>query len=195
MATRLKEVEPEQSLIQPGRALGYSITANLGDDRQIVVQCFADNDDPLKVIHQQLDKAMAVVDRQKAKYKKIEVEKNVEEMERTLRRLKADLNEAEVAFERKLKEIDGQLLDVVKARDEAQQRFNESGRAAPVGADKGRIPALKAEGERLNGEREKALEERKLGREHAATNIKRFEEEIAKARAQIDECVALIEGG
>lgn len=177
----MKEVEPEKGLIAPGRALGYSITANLGDDRQIVVQCFADNDDPLQVIHGQLDKAMSVVDRQKAKYRKIEVEKSVEEMEKNLRRLKADLSAAETDFELQQKARNAAIAEI-------QNAAHARGRAAPVGSEAQRL-------NKLSEEVKRAVEERKFQRQNVATNIKRFEEEIAKAKVQIDECVALIEGG
>ena len=169
----------EQTVQAP--ALGYSITANLGDDRQIVVQCFADSEEELASIHGKIDKAMVVIDRQKAKYKKIEVRKNVDEMEKTLRRLKADLVEAETDWE-------AQQKDRTAAIEAIQNAAQERGRAQPVGADAQRLSKLREEVK-------KAVEERKLARQHAATNITRFEEEIIKANAQIAECDALIGGG
>lgn len=181
MATRLKEVEPEFQPVAPAPALGYSITANLGDDRQIVTQCFADSEEPLASIHAKVDKAMAIIDRQKAKYRKAELQKNVDEMEATLRRLKTDLAASETDYEHRQK-------DTAAAIELIQSDAYQRGRAQPVGGDAQRLKALKAD-------QEKAAEERKLARGHAATNITRFEEEIAKHKSQIEECDALIAGG
>lgn len=165
----------------PTRALGFSIIANLGDDRQLTVQCFSDSEDDLKVIHADVDKAMTVVDRQKAKYKKVEVLKNIDDMEKTLRRQKADLAEAETTYELQQK-------DRLAAIEAIQNAAQERGRAQPVGAEAQRLAKLREEAN-------KAVEERKLVRQHAATNITRFDEEIAKAKAQVAECDALIDGG
>ena len=57
----------------PASALGYSILANLGDEKQLTVQCFVDSEEPLADIHSKLDKAMAIVDRLKAKNRRVDL--------------------------------------------------------------------------------------------------------------------------
>ena len=176
------------------QALGYSITSNLGDDRQIVLQCFVGEDTPITEIHRRVDKAMAVADRQKAKYSKIELLKDLDKMEKTLRNLKNDMVEAEKNFERSQIEFDQKLSDCLKSGSDIMADAVESGRTSPVGANAQRHKALNSEMHRLNAEKQKSVEERKVIREQMAQGIIRYEEEIAIRRNQIAECDVLIGG-
>jgi hypothetical protein len=46
-------------------AIGYSIVANLGGDRQITVQCFVDEGEEDKAVNARFDRVMTFIDRQR----------------------------------------------------------------------------------------------------------------------------------
>jgi chromosome segregation ATPase len=177
-------------------ALGYSILANLGDEKQLTVQCFADSEEPLTSIHEKVDKAMAVVDRQKAKYKARDLRAEVAKMERTLRQLEGDLARLEADFETNQQALDSRAAECIKSIAALQDEAHSRGRAQPVGANKASERALQQEIEHLKEQKAKAAAERAQARANTAVNIGRYRDEIDKANEQIAECEALIgEGG
>lgn len=179
----------------PAPALGYSILANLGDEKQITVQCFADSEEDITSIHSKVDKAMAVVDRQKAKYRRADLLKQVDEMETTQRRQKDDLARLESEFEASQEKINDRIAELQKECEDIQAAAYGRGRAGPVGQDKASSNAKQREIGQLLEQRNKAAAERAQARENIAVNIGRFDEEIAKAKAKIVECDELIGGG
>lgn len=71
-------------------ALGFSITANLGDNRQIVVQSFVPLDADARDIDHLLDKVMGRLDRQKARYELDALAEEIETQSQTLRQYEGD---------------------------------------------------------------------------------------------------------
>jgi hypothetical protein len=67
-----------------GPAIGYSIIANLGEKRQMTVQYFVDGDEPLSVIHANVDRTLAVLDRQIARYEIGDLKKELADLQKTL---------------------------------------------------------------------------------------------------------------
>jgi chromosome segregation ATPase len=183
----------EETVAAP--ALGYSILANLGDEKQLTVQCFADSEEDIASIHSKVDKAMAVVDRQKAKYKARDLRSEVAKMERTLRQLEDDLARLETDFEANQEAIDRRIAECGEGVSKLQSEAHARGRAQPVGADKAAERALRQEAETLNEQKNKAIAERAQARANTAVNIGRYREEIDKANEHIAECEALIGDG
>ena len=186
------EPGPAPAVVAP--ALGYSILANLGDEKQLTVQCFVDSEAPLASIHTQIDKAMAVIDRQKAKYRKRDLTKELDKMEATLRQLHEDLARLEGEFEKNQKAFDEAIGGAVKAQSDIVNAAYGRGRSTPVGQDAARVNALKREVEQLNEQKAKATAERDQARQNTAVTISRYEEEISRAKEQIAECDELIDG-
>jgi chromosome segregation ATPase len=180
----------------PAPALGYSILANLGDEKQLTVQCFVDSEEPLESIHRKLDRAMAVVDRQKARYKIKDLRKELEQTEDGLARLEEDLNRLEASFEQSQRAFDERIGANLKAMGRVQDDAVARGRAKPVGADAATMTNLKKENEDIVSAKAKAEADRKQARDNIAVSIDRFTNSIAKHKEQIAECEALIaEGG
>ena len=188
--------EDEVSAEAPAPALGYSILANLGDEKQLTVQCFVDSEEPLASIHRKVDRAMAVVDRQRAKYRLKDLYKELAQTEEGLGRLEDDLNRLEFAFEQNQKASDQRIADNLKRMGVVQDAALARGRAKPVGADAATLTNLKKENEEIVAGKAKAEAERKQARDNIAVSIQRFNDSIAKHKEQIAECEALIaEGG
>lgn len=176
-------------------ALGYSILANLGDEKQITVQCFADSEEDLPSIHAKIDKAMAVIDRQKSFYRKRDLVKEVEKMDRTRRQLHEDLARLESDFEKNQEAINSAIAANVQRTASLLDAANAKGRAKPVGADAAAVNAIRRENEQLSEQKAKAAADRQQARDNIAVSIGRYNEEIAKAEEQIAECDAIIGGG
>lgn len=180
----------------PAPALGYSILANLGDEKQLTVQCFVDSEASLGDIHAALDKALVVIDRQKARYKVKDLRVELEKMQRTLGQMEADLGNLETAFEANQKAVDERIADCKARVNEINAAAYGRGREGPVGADKAQVSALTKELAHHAEEKAKAQAERKQARDNTAVTIGRYQEEIARVTAQVAECEALIgEGG
>lgn len=187
------EEETTAPVVAP--ALGYSILANLGDEKQLTVQCFVDSEEPLASIHNKIDKAMAVIDRQKAKYRKADCVKELDKMERTNRQLHEDLARLEGEFEKNQTAFDDAIARAVKTQNDLNEAAYGRGRAGgPVGHEKARVNALKAEVHQLNEQKAKAQADRDQARQNIAVSISRYEEEIGKMKEQIAECEAIIGG-
>jgi len=179
----------------PAPALGYSILANLGDEKQLTVQCFVDSEEPLSSIHVKLDKAMAVVDRQKAKYRLKDLTADLAKTERGLENLQDDLLRLESQFEENKAAIADRVRDLAEKREEIAKAAYGKGRSGPVGHEKQRSEAIKKEIEQLQEQGAKATAEREAARQNIATSIGRYNDEIERLQKQVDECEALIAGG
>lgn len=191
MAAGSGNVEPAE-VAAP--ALGYSILANLGDEKQLTVQCFVDSEEPLSSIHVKLDKAMAVVDRQKAKYRVKDLRKELDKDGRTLRQLEEDLTRVEAQFQQNQEAIDEQIRLAADKREEIAKLAYGKGRSGPVGHDAAHSNALKKQIEQLVADKAKAEAERKQARDNIAVSIVRYNDEIERLKEQVAECEALISG-
>ena len=90
-------------------ALGYSIVANLGDNRQITAQCFVAHDEPLSVVNDHIDKVMRVIDRQRATYQIKELQTELDTLVATKTRAEDDLARVEEHFVADQTRVDVQL--------------------------------------------------------------------------------------
>lgn len=175
-------------------ALGYSILANLGDEKQLTIQCFADSEEPLESIHAKIDRALAVVDRQKARYKIKDLEKEVVDMEGALARSEDDLNSLEAKFVAEQQALDERIVKSQGAIEQLNAEAYGRGRAKPVGQEGAQVNAHKREIESLTEQKGKAAAERDQARHNLAISIGRFHDAIAERNKQIDECRALVDG-
>jgi len=80
---------------QTDTALGFSITANLDGNRQIVVQSFVPLDMPGSEIDAIFDRVMGRIDRQRARYEIDEVQADLDKHVQTLAQFREDLDRLE----------------------------------------------------------------------------------------------------
>jgi len=173
--------------------LGYSIIANLGDDRQLTVQCYAPSDEELPVIHAAVDKAMAVVDRQRAKYKLKDYEAERDKLVKTLRNFEDDLGRCEETFILETEKIDAMLLEFSGKVGKIEAEARDRGRRKPVGAEAAQVNAINGRMKELTAAKEKLVAERNQQRANLATTVGRYREEIEKVEGLIAETLAVLE--
>ena len=175
-------------------ALGYSIVANLGDNRQITAQCFVAHDEPLSVVNDHIDKVMRVIDRQRATYQIKELQTELDTLVATKTRAEDDLARVEEHFVADQTRVDVQLQHLANSDKEIREAALARGRGGPVGGEAARAKAIKAEQTELVELKARAKAERDQARQNLAISIGRYEENIEASKAKIADCRALIEG-
>jgi hypothetical protein len=179
----------------PVPAIGYSIVTNLGGERQMTVQCFVEQDEALEAIAAKVDKVMAVVDRQRARYTIADLKRDLATQQRTLAQAEEDflktdeIHEAnKAAGEARLKELEDEILGI-------ERGAHQAGRKDPVGAARARHATLKGDYKDLLASLAKAEAEKEQYRGNALVSVDRFRKAIELTTEQIAEMQALIDGG
>lgn len=194
MSEHLKDNKSIMEGVKAAPAIGYSVVANLGGDRQFTAQCFVDSDETDDNINRAIDKVFRAVDRQKAKY---DLEKQEAEFEEAARHLRNFLNAVPIA-ETELKHRIAVLKVELQAMQEAEKAVFDEGYNAHVSANrKGAFEPRGALLSRLNGmdadikkkmaEIEAAPKDGAQSREQTMNTIARYQEDIIKRRAYINE--------
>lgn len=183
-------------------ALGYSITANLDGSRQIVVQCFTDSDESLEETHAKIDRAMAVVDRQKARYEIVELLKERGELIDQLAQGAEDLAQVDLNFEKAQASLDIQIGELIKQAEanfnEAYAKHNHSGRTSEfklVGHAKATEERTKAALDQVEGLKKKNEAERDQHRQGFLISQERRQARIIFLNGEITRLEGMIAGG
>lgn len=180
---------------KPAPAIGYSIVANLGGDRQITVQCFVGEDESLTAINERIDRVLTVVDRQKARYEVETIVADIAKHRQTLLQGEEDLarqDEAYEAAQASLKERAGLLHGSIK---DIEASAHANGRGGPAGAAKAQAANAHAEIKTIAGEMMKNTAERDQYRSNAVVSLERFRQAIVDGEARLSKAEALIAGG
>jgi hypothetical protein len=147
--------DPEASYRAPdekGMAAAITVTAQISQNRSIVVQTYLDRDAPVGEFHLVLDKFGEAIERQEAKAHLIEAEDNLALEEKTRRQMLEDLGS-------------------IETRSQANwERSNKRGQWKLTDAEAAQKTT-------------------------AATNVKRFDEAIAKRKGEIAKLQAVIAKG
>lgn len=176
----------------PAPALGYSIVANLGGDRQITVQCFVGEDEPLSTINAKLDRALAVVDRQKARYEIDEIREDLSKHEKTYAQFVEDAERIELDYQQSQKGLNDEIEKLAALHDETRdagyQAHVSSGRRggfAPSGHLKQQLSAINGQKLQLAEARDKNTAERDAAISQLAISKARYEAEIDRLKTKI----------
>lgn len=176
-------------------ALGFSIIANVGDNRQITCQCFVGIEEETPAIHARIDKVQAVIDRQRARYEIKDLLKEREKHAVTLARAEDDFKRVEQTFKDQQDAHDRRLMDIAAQIAEIDETASIRGRVSgPQGADKSRKNALIAERKDIAALKEQQRAERDQHHTNVVISIERFKEALADCDAKIAECRDLIGG-
>lgn len=180
-------------------ALGYSIVANLGGDRQMTVQCFVGEDETDAVVNARMDRAFRVVDRQKARYELVDIREELVKHQDTLAQFLEDKARIDHDMDVRIAHLDVQMNvgnDTYKGlHNEAYEKHTASGRQGsfnPTGATKANLERITQGIEQLKAERDKLVAEKAQANENVSISIRRYEAAIAAAKARIAEREALL---
>lgn len=114
-------------------AIGYSVAANVGGDRQLTFQHFIASDATNAEVNADLDRIMGIVDRQRAVYQMPEVQDELDKLHEEISQYTEDkVTTAEANFHRAQADLDVQIAtlqaDHKKAFEAAYARHTTSGR-------------------------------------------------------------------
>lgn len=182
-------------------AVGVSVTMNLGDNRQIVLQTFFPQEAPLAEKNKVADMLLRVGDRQKARYEIVDLRKELDQHITALARFEDDLASVEERHEKEVAKKNIELLEINEAvANETKSGYEDhvrSGRRdayTPRGHRAANIDKLNSDVKRVAEEKHKLEAERNQAMQGIQKSIIRYKEEIAKYQARIEECTLLIEG-
>jgi hypothetical protein len=184
---------------QPQTAIGYSIIANLGDDRQITVQHFIGDDQDDAAVNATMDRIMGFIDRQKAirkipelRAEKRQVEGQMVQMERDLVAVEADYKAASDARDAQIINLRGKAKAEHDAGYAEHANTGRRGAYKPVGQRAATIDRIEADVQKLveeavkqAGEREVALQNLNANTEMRRVRIAQIDEEIAELEAKV----------
>ena len=176
----------------PAAAIGYSILTNLDGNRQLTMQCFVGEGETDEAINRKLDRAFAVIDRQKARY---DIVNEVEELSKekgTLAQLEEDLARVDADFEKAQAGLKEQASEVLvqrnAAHDEGYAEHSASGRRGtyePRGLALQTIKATDAAARNIEEALHKNLAERDQHRAGVVISIERYNKAINERTARI----------
>jgi len=174
-------------------AIGYSILANLGDDRQVTFQCFVGQDETDDAVNGRLDRIMGFIDRLKARSElpglRAELDKHVS----TLAQMREDKARLDIEFERSQASLDVQAAEIndqiSKTTEAGVEAAKAAGRASfkPQGHVKTNLDRLNAGVKQIAAEKQKNVNEREAALQNYAVTENRYVEEIEKLQAKIAE--------
>jgi phage protein D len=186
----------------PATALGWSMTANLGGDRQVVFQSFVPSDAPDPEINAVIDRAVRIVDRQQARHEIVAYTKERADLQADVEQGDANIETVEANYKKAQAEFDVQALELNRAIGTTRAA------AAEKAAQRGQSPhaALKGQGQSLidrcdqglaqiKEDRARQAEERTVALEGFHATQKRRRDRIALLDTMISEKRALIDGG
>lgn len=180
-------------------AIGYSIIANLGGDRQITVQHFVAAEDDDAKVNAAIDRIMRVINRQQAIGQLPELRAARDKYASELAQYEEDVGVAEASHQRALAELDVKRASLEAAAkevfDTAYKDFMASGKQGdfkPGGSAKSAIDASKRAVAEVDNDRKKLEAEKAQFVTNIEVSIKRRQEELAKLNTQIEELEKVI---
>lgn len=180
-------------------AIGYSITANLDDRRQIVVQCFVDEDADDGTVKAKLDRALSFVDRAVARYsiKKLRDELAQHEVatkngRENLDKLNQEFEHAQAAREVEIAAMSEKIDDEIR---HAKAKFEQSGRRGDFhlnGAPEANVRNMRVSMEQVKTAMAKAKSEKEQAEQQFTKSMERFHEESERRKKEIAELEGLL---
>lgn len=184
----------------PTPAIGYSILANLGGEKQITFQHFVSEDEDDAEVNAKLDRIIGLIDRQKARVDLPILREELADHERTLAQFMEDKQRLDVDHVAAQARRDLQIATLTKTiegiHNEAAEQHMGTGRQAPykpVGQVKVNIDRQRAGIAAIEAEKEVAEAECKQAHQNFDISVKRYEGEIERRKVKIAELETRIE--
>lgn len=180
--------------LKPGTAIGYSIASNMGGDRQMTVQCFVAEDEPEEVINRKIDRVMAVLDRQKAKYDLSKLEREFEEVALHTRNFLNAIPMAAKAAEAQKQTLEAELLGMQEARKEvydeayaAHVKAGRRGQFSPKGSLEGQLRNMDAQINKAKLAIQALPADTAQHRDQTVVNVRKYQDDLKKRRMEIND--------
>ena len=180
-------------------AIGMSVVANFGRDRQATLQTHVAQDQTEAEIDSQVDRLFRVIDRQKARYEIIDLEDELVKHAQTLALFREDHDRLEAEHQHKVAGLKIQIEEIdataARARETGYQEHVTSGRQTeyqPKGATKAAIERAAQAAKAVQGEIDKLEAERTVALANLGTSAARYEEQIVKLKDDIVKRHAII---
>jgi hypothetical protein len=182
-------------------AIGYSVTCNLDGNRQIVFQCFVDQDEDDASVNAKLDRVLRFSDRQRARYELVDMAKEIDELTKTLDQFDIEKGRVEENFQKAQASFDLQIMELrAQAKDLQTKGYNEhaaSGRKGdyvPRGATAAQLANIEVAIADADRQKTEQVEARAAALANTATNMDNRKRRIAELKAKMDEARKLVEG-
>lgn len=167
-------------------AIGYSITANLGGDRQVVFQHFVAHDQPDVEVNAAIDRIMGFIDRQKAVQELPELQKELDELSEAISQFtqdkqdtaEANYNKAQASLDIENEALQRQRKQVGDTAYEEHARSGRGGEFKPRGQTKMALERIDSGLERIAAEKARNTAERDQFLLTIDGNIKRRQDRI-----------------
>lgn len=180
-------------------AIGYSITAQLGDRRQIVVQHFVAEDETDEAANACMDRIMGLIDRQQARYDLDAEMEGFHKIGSTLEQTIAGIRVAAVNQKRLTAELAAQIEAMQEARDglykEGYDAFNARGGRGtykPAGALQSRLTAMDGEIEAKKGALAAVPANEAQHKQEVQNSIARFQADLKRRRERVNYLLGLL---
>lgn len=185
----------------PAPALGYSVVANLDGNRQLTMQCFVGEDEPNEVVNAKLDRAFAVIDRQKARYDIVSENEEMSKERGILAQLEEDLARVDAEFTKTQAELHAQAQEFEAQRSKAIEagyaEHTASGRRGdyqPRGQTQQTVNAVNAADRNVKAALEKNEAERDQHRQGVMISIERYKKAIDERTGRLASLQELLDG-
>lgn len=173
-------------------AIGYSITANIDGNRQIVFQHFVAADEDDASVNANLDRIMGLVDRQRARYEIPGLAEELETLTNTMAQYEEDRARVDLEYDKAMATLDVQIEEMAGKRkeffDQGYEQHKSSGRQGsykPQGMVKTNIARVENAIEQAKEAKTKNLNERAQATENLEISITRHKARIALVTERI----------
>ena len=173
-------------------AIGYSITANIDGNRQIVFQHFVAADEDDSSVNGNLDRIMSLVDRQRARYEIPGLQEELDTLTNTMAQYEEDRARVDLEYDKAMATLDVQIEEMAGKRkeffDQGYEQHKSSGRQGsykPQGMVKTNIARVENAIEQAKEAKTKNLNERAQATENLEISITRHKARIALVTERI----------
>jgi hypothetical protein len=181
-------------------AIGYSITTNIDGNRQIVFQHFIAADATDAQVNADLDRLMALVDRQRAKYEIPDAQAELDKMREEISQFTEDKEAiAEANYQKGVAAADVELATLRSQREkvinEAQAAHRNNGRQGafkPIGHVKTTLERIDTGIEQIVESKGKMAAERDFYVQNVEANIQRRRDRVVILQEKIDRLTAQV---
>lgn len=180
-------------------ALGWSLTANIDGNRQIVFQSFIALDATDEDVNAMLDRANRIVDRMRAVYEIPELKARRDKFLSEISQAEQDIAEAEHNHQKAVAGLQEQIKELQRLRGQefeaAYERHRHDGRQGtfvPKGATKANLDRMDAGAEQYRKDIERAEAERQQSINGFNVALQRRRDEVDLLNRQIEEAEAKI---